>query len=146
APPPKPVRQELNRLVSSPFHLFQLYLSSMSYDARLYGDGEKVTFKQWLINMGGGNTMVRSRTSGEYDELALSITVGALTRLVYSARVTVLRVVNGRSPDAPYADYDTALLLALALAAGLADDVELYLAGPDADIMIRNADGTLTKL
>jgi len=151
-PEPRPERQVVNKLVGSPYYLYRLYLTGMSYDVRLYdGDGNKVAFRQRLVNVGGGDTLVGLQTTPMFDELGMGITVGALKRLVNVARVTVLRVTNGRAPaDFTFVDYDTGVLLALALAAGLDDDVELYLTGADDDIMIRTVDAegnvTLTKI
>ena len=146
----RPQRQNVNGIEGSPFHLFKLYANGRSVDAGLYdGDGNKVTFKQRLMKLDGGQgTMFRMRTTPSHDSLALGITVDALRYLLKVGRsqYTVLRVQNGGEYQSPYVDYDVALLLALAEAAGLSGDTMLYLTGPDDDIMIRSADGTLTKL
>jgi len=146
-PPPRPVREVVNRLEGSPYYLFRVYISGASINATLYDDatGEKIAFKQKLLNLGNGNTGIRMRTTALGDPLALGITVKALKYMV-ARNVTTLFVVNGAERDSDSVTYDTSLLLALAIAAGLEDNVELYLTGPDDDIMIRSADGTLTKL
>ena len=143
-------RQVVNDIEGSPLYLYMIYSNGRSVEARLYdGDGSKVTFKQLLIDIGRGRgTMFRMRTTPSHDTLALGVTVDALRYLskVGRSQYTVIRVQNGGEYRSPYVDYDVALLLALAEAAGLSADTELYLTGPDDDIMIRSADGTLTKL
>jgi len=144
-------RQIVNRLEGSPFYLNRIYLSGTSLDAKLYNgaSGEIVAFKEWFVDLGYGNTMIRMRSGGTYNQLAFGITVRAIKWLIAS-KVTVLRVINGWDNEhvpAPSVDYDMDVLLELAQAAELGEDQELYFTGLHDDIMLRDQkNGALTKL
>jgi len=154
-PPRKNPRPGVGHLVGSNKYMYKLYINYQPIAAKLYGHGdtgESVLFKQILFLIPGGYG-VTMQTFFEHESLALGITVGAIKQLLdlgfENPGVSLIRVVNGLYGDSPQ-EYDLRILLALAQEAGLDDDAELYIAGPEADIMLRAVDGegnvTFTKL
>jgi len=144
--PLKDPHPEFKGVIYSKKRLYSMFLNYGSLDARLYnGDtGEKVLFKEKLSGSKGA-LVVTMETADVYGSLALGITPKALEKLL-AYGITTIRVSNGRDAAGGYVEYDVKTLLDWATAAGLDENDELYLTGPEADIMLRNKDGTLTKI